>query len=89
MRPIKFDPDLEAVYSDLFEPMMVSRAQFRKLVGPASGNSGGGATTSSSNGSAPEAPANNNAIAQIITLHTGQYYAFTLHTSCSNPVIRV
>ncbi|KAI5699982.1 hypothetical protein M8J75_012245 [Diaphorina citri] len=31
-RPVKFDPDFEEVYTNLFEPFKVSRLQFKKLV---------------------------------------------------------
>jgi len=33
MRPIQFDDDLESIYEELFAPMNVSRAEFKKLVG--------------------------------------------------------
>ncbi|XP_077288485.1 popeye domain-containing protein 3-like isoform X2 [Arctopsyche grandis] len=32
MRPVKFDPELEEVYHNLFEPFKVSRFQFKKMV---------------------------------------------------------
>ena len=64
MRPIKFDPDLEMIYSELFEPMTVTRPQFKKLIG-------GTGVTGTSSGSGSETPTNNNALAQIISLHTG------------------
>ena len=72
MRPIKFDMDLEMIYSEMFEPMTVSRAQFKKLVGGSgvTADNGSGGTGGTSQGA--EAPANNNAIAQIISLHTGE-----------------
>ncbi len=33
LRPIRFDPDLDHVYTALFEPFRVSRVQFKRLVG--------------------------------------------------------
>ena len=65
MRPIKFDPDLEMIYSELFEPMTVTRPQFKKLIG------GTGLTSTSSGSGSEETPTNNSALAQITTLHTG------------------
>ena len=65
MRPIKFDPDLEMIYSELFEQMTVTRPQFKKLIG------GTGLTSTSSGSGSEETPTNNSALAQIITLHTG------------------
>ena len=33
LRPIRFDDDLDSVYTTIFEPMKVTRVQFKRLVG--------------------------------------------------------
>jgi len=33
LRPVRFDPDLDAAYTRLFEPFGVARPQFKRLVG--------------------------------------------------------
>ena len=62
MRPIKFDEDIETIYKDLFKPMTVTRAQFKKLLGRAAIKSGQVVDSS--------IPSSTNS-AQLINLHTG------------------
>lgn len=73
MRPIKFDEDLEKIYTSLFGPMTVSRAQFKKLVG--SDGLAGSSNAGGSGSSTKTAPSGNSSCAQIVTLHTGECYA--------------
>ncbi len=69
MRPIKFDEDLEAVYAELFAPMSVSRAQFKRLVaGSASVLGGGHGTALTGSQSTPQG-------GTIVTYHSGECYA--------------
>ena len=77
MRPIKFDEDLEKVYSGLFGPMTVSRVQFKKLVGGSS-VIGGGSTKASGN-STTTTSGNNSA--QVVSLHTGKIQLSTIKQS--------
>lgn len=60
MRPIRFDDDLEAAYADLFEPMTITRAQFKRLVGGGSMLTSDEVTQSGG---------------QIVSLHSGECYA--------------
>ena len=59
-----FDEDLETIYKDLFEPMTVTRAQFKKLIGRA-------AITPGSSGDKNIPSVSNSA--QLVHLHTGKY----------------
>ena len=63
-----FDEDLESIYKTLFEPMTVTRAQFKKLVGRA-------AMTSGQVGDKNIPSVTNSA--QLVNLHTGKYYILT------------
>ena len=66
MRPIKFDEDIEVIYTQLFEPMMITRAQFQKLVGSA-------ALTGAQRGaSTPSGLPQITSSAQMVHLHTGK-----------------
>ena len=65
MRPIMFDDDIETIYTNLFEPMTVTRAQFKKLLGRAALKSGHVGDTS--------IPSVTNSGAQLVNLHTGIY----------------
>jgi len=67
MRPIMFDEDIETIYKNLFEPMTVTRAQFKKLLGRAAIKSGHAVDTS--------IPSITNSAAQLVNLHTGECYA--------------
>ncbi len=33
LRPVRFDPDLDKVYTEMFEPFRISRLQFKRLIG--------------------------------------------------------
>ena len=62
-----FDEDLETIYKNLFEPMTVTRAQFKKLVGRAAVTSGSGGDKN--------IPSVSNS-AQVMHLHTGKFLVF-------------
>ena len=68
MRPIRFDEDLEAIYLDLFAPLNVTRAQFKKLIGGAPASGGGGGARSGGAGSTTGST-------KMLTLHSGECYA--------------
>ena len=68
MRPIRFDDDLEAIYVDLFAPLNVTRAQFKKLIGGAPASGGGGGARSGGAGSTTGST-------KMLTLHSGECYA--------------
>ena len=65
MRPIMFDEDIEMIYKNLFVPMTVTRAQFKKLLGRAAIKSGQTVDTT--------IPSATNS-AQLVNLHTGMRY---------------
>ena len=69
MRPIRFDEDLEAIYVDLFAPLNVTRAQFKKLIGGAPASGGGGGTRSGGAGGSSTGST------KMLTLHSGECYA--------------
>ena len=58
-----FDEDIETIYKNLFEPMTVSRAQFKKLLGRAAIKAGHVVDTS--------IPSITNSAAQLVNFHTG------------------
>ena len=60
-----FDDDIETIYTNLFEPMTVTRAQFKKLLGRAALKSGHAGDTT--------IPSVTNSGAQLVNLHTGIY----------------
>ena len=62
MRPIMFDEDIETIYTNLFQPMTVTRAQFKKLLGRAALTSAHVADTN--------IPSTSNS-AQLVNIHTG------------------
>ena len=61
-----FDEDIETIYKNLFEPMTVTRAQFKKLLGRAAIKSGHAVDTS--------IPSITNSAAQLVNLHTGKIF---------------
>lgn len=67
MRPIRFDTDLESIYTELFEPMSITRLQFKRLV---SGSSAAAKAVASMSGDS-----NSGGSSQIVTLHSGECYA--------------
>ena len=62
-----FSEDLESIYKNLFEPMAVKRAQFKKLIGRAA--------MTSSQMSDTNIPSVSNS-AQMVNLHTGKYSSY-------------
>jgi hypothetical protein len=68
MRPIKFDEDIETIYTNLFQPMTVTRAQFKKLLGRAALTSGHVVDTN--------IPSTTNS-AQLVNIHTGTIHIKT------------
>ena len=60
-----FDEALESIYKNLIEPMTVTRALFKKLIGRAAMTSVGDTNIPSVTNSA-----------QLVNLHTGKYYIF-------------
>ena len=67
MRPIMFDEDIEMIYKNLFVPMTVTRAQFKKLLGRAAIKSGQTVDTT--------IPSATNS-AQLVNLHTGMRHIY-------------
>ena len=63
MRPIMFDEDIEVIYTQLFEPMTITRAQFKKLIG--------GAALTGAQGGDKNLP-HITSSAQMMHLHTGK-----------------